>query len=252
MYRDHHHHHWLYGALGRIGPQQGPHLLWVYINWNVETHFGVSTYHDIFWAERDILWDWILRGPPIFLPLQCPHTTPYTVYNPLPLNVGKTDYDEMPICDLGAYYLEKVEGFHSILELEETKMELILGGPGLIRWALKSRTRSFLRLERHSLAGSEEVKPSCELPVERAVCKKWGPWSYNDKDLTFANNLKEPGRETQALGKNTARLTQCSALITTLQRTQLSCGTSNLQKWENAVCCWKRLSLWYCYTPTEN
>lgn len=190
------HHHWLYGALGRIGPQQGPHLLWVYINWNVETHFGVSTYHDIFWAERDILWDWILRGPPIFLPLQCPHTTPYTVYNPLPLNVGETDYNEMPICDLGAYYLEKVEGFHSILELEETKMELILGGPGLIRWALKSRTRSFLRLERHSLAGSEEVKPSCELPVERAVCKKWGPWSYNDKDLTFANNLKEPGRET--------------------------------------------------------
>lgn len=83
--------------------------------------------------------------------------------NPLPLNVGETEYDEMPLCGLGAYYLEKVEGFHSIIELEVTKIELILGGPGLIR--------SFLRLERHSLAGPEEVKPSCELPVERAACK---------------------------------------------------------------------------------
>ena len=119
-YGDYHHRR-LHGALGRIGPQQGPHLLWVYINWNVETHFGVSTYHDILWAERDILWDWILRGPPIFLPLQCPHTTPYTVYNPLPLNVGETDYNEMPLWGLGAYYLEKVEGFRSILELEVTK-----------------------------------------------------------------------------------------------------------------------------------
>lgn len=150
------------------------------------------------------------------------------------------------------HYLEKVEGFRSILELEVTKMELILGGPGLIRWALKSRPRSFLRLERHSLAGPEEVKPSCELPVERATCKSWGPRSYNHKDLTFANNLKEPGRETQASGKNTARLTQCSALITTLQRNQLSCGTSDLQKWEKAVCCWKWLSLWYCYPAIEN
>lgn len=53
------------------------------------------------------------------------------MYNPLPLNVGETEYGEIPLCGLGAYYLEKVEGFRSILELEVTKMELILGGPGL-------------------------------------------------------------------------------------------------------------------------
>lgn len=55
------------------------------------------------------------------------------MYNTLHLNVGETKYDEMPLCGLETYYLEKVEGFRSILELEVTKMELILGGPRLIR-----------------------------------------------------------------------------------------------------------------------
>ena len=90
-------------------------------------------------------------------------------------------------------YLAKVEGFCSILELEITKMELILGGPGLIRWALKRGTRSFLRLETHSPAGLEEAKPCCELPVERgslwelrtSMLQPQGPEFYQQPHWTW-------------------------------------------------------------------